>query len=237
MLASHHPLYCASNVNVLLAWSKHILWPIGSITLCILLPSMLPCCFIYLHCFIDLFVSCFLGKTGWQSLTVSVWCFWHSLLQHADCGTLHPSTAHLPTHILLLHISGHPPSSAGSPTASVPRICHWQYERAGKDSRVKAQTRRKKTKHKKWNFAEFLCGSLQSLRTLFDHSPPVRRKVHTCWVFLTVSYFPAMQGDRWTRTFTTTWIILLLSDVVLLWPSITDHLLVKSCLSACKVVT
>lgn len=101
--------------------------------------------FIYLHCFSGLFTSCLLGKAGWHILTVSVWCFWHSLLQHAYCGTLHRalSTAHLPTHILLLNVAGHPPSTAGSPTASVPRVYHWQYERAGKDSWVKAQSWKK----------------------------------------------------------------------------------------------
>lgn len=35
MLASHHPLYCSIQVNISLAWSKHILWPMGT---CILPP-------------------------------------------------------------------------------------------------------------------------------------------------------------------------------------------------------
>lgn len=94
MLASHYPLYCATKATISLAWLKHIQCPIGSIIPCTLLPYMLPRCFIYLFilffCFLLILIVVLGGKTGWQGLTVSVWCFWRCLLQHAHCGPLHP---------------------------------------------------------------------------------------------------------------------------------------------------
>lgn len=60
MLASHHPLYCATKVNISLAWSKHILWPLGSITLCILPPIYAPlllCLLTLFYWFIDFLFS------------------------------------------------------------------------------------------------------------------------------------------------------------------------------------
>lgn len=100
MLASHHPLYCATKVNISLAWSKHILWPMGSITLCILPP-------IYASLLFYLFTLFYLFPVFWGRPGARVWLCPCDASDTACCNML-----------TVEHCTAPPPLPISQPTSS-----------------------------------------------------------------------------------------------------------------------
>lgn len=184
MLASHHPLYCGTKVNISLAWSKHILWPMGSIALCILPPIYASLLFFFL----DMVLLVYLFPVFWGRPGGRVWpCPCDAsdtgLLQHAHCGTLHCTPPPLPI--------SQPTSSSSSsssmfldtlhhPLAPPQHLClvsttdsmkelertHELKPKPGK----KNQKNKTKSASKKSHFAASLCRSLGSIETFCPQS-------------------------------------------------------------------
>lgn len=117
--------------TISLAWSKNVQCPMAAslhaFSSHLLFPLGLFFSF-FLGLILFLFFFNFSGKDGWRGLNPRCVCVMLPTVPAATCS-LWPTA---PPHILLLHVSGHPPSSAGSPQhLCLMSATALQYERAG----------------------------------------------------------------------------------------------------------
>lgn len=194
-----------------------------------------------------------MGGRVWTH-ALSLWCFWWCLLQHTHCGphSTPPASSHPPPCFWTPSIIRWLP-----PKAFVHHFRHWledsmkELERTltlslscSPNQRTVLPVNRSKPVVLQhfyyifWPLSLLFLIAVAQAPIVFFQLPCLKR------VVVLAPYLQGLIEDgvsavlrQMDLRLPTTWLILLLNDVVLLWPSITNRSLAKSCLSFWRVVT